>query len=55
MDVLTKINVEKGIDFDNYSDEDISLMINHINNVKRKSLDNQAPYELLTKKIGEKI
>ena len=45
--------VEKGIDFDNYSDEDIALMINHINNVKRKSLDNQTPYELLTKKIGE--
>lgn len=45
--------IEKGIDFDNYSDEDISLMINHINNVKRKSLNNQTPYELLTKKIEE--
>ena len=45
--------IEKGIDFDNYSDEDIALMINHINNVKRKSLDNQTPYELLTRKIGE--
>lgn len=45
--------IEKGIDFDNYSDEDILLMINHINNVKRKSLDNQTPYELLSKKIGE--
>ena len=28
-------------------------MLNHINNVKRKSLNNQTPYELLTKKIGE--
>ena len=28
-------------------------MINHLNNVKRKSLDNQTPYELLSKKIGE--
>ena len=45
--------IEKGIDFDNYSDEDIMLMINHINNVKRKSLNNQTPYELLVKKIGE--
>ena len=45
--------IEKGIDFDNYSDEDISLMINNINNVKRKALNNQTPYELLTKKIGE--
>ena len=45
--------IEKGIDFDNYSDEDIALMINHINNVKRKSLDNQTSYELLTRKIGE--
>lgn len=45
--------IEKGIDFDNYSDEDIMLMINHINNVKRKALNNQTPYELLIKKIGE--
>lgn len=45
--------IEKGIDFDNYSDEDILLMINHINNVKRKLLNNQTPYELLSKKIGE--
>lgn len=45
--------IEKGIDFDNYSDEDIMLIINHINNVKRKSLNNQTPYELLVKKIGE--
>lgn len=45
--------IEKGIDIDNYSDEDIMLMINHINNVKRKSLNNQTPYELLSKKIGE--
>ena len=28
-------------------------MINHINNVKRKSLGNKTPYELLSKKIGE--
>ena len=45
--------VEKGIDFDNYNDEDIALMINHINNVKRESLNGNTPYELITKKIGE--
>lgn len=45
--------IEKGINFDNYSDEDILLMINHINNVKRKSLGNKTPYELLSKKIEE--
>ena len=45
--------IGKGINFDNYSDEDILLMINHINNVKRKSLGNKTPYELLSKKIGE--
>ena len=28
-------------------------MINHINNVKRKSLGNKTPYELLSKKIEE--
>ena len=45
--------IEKGIDFDNYSEEDIALMINHINNVKRKSLGDKTPYDLLMKKIGE--
>lgn len=45
--------IDKGIDIDNYSEEDIMLMINHINNVKRKSLNNQTPYELLCKKLGE--
>ena len=45
--------IDKGIDIDNYSEEDIILMINHINNVKRKSLNNQTPYELLCKKLGE--
>lgn len=45
--------IDKGIDIDNYSEEDIMLMINHINNVKRKSLNNQTPYELLCKRLGE--
>ena len=45
--------IDKGIDIDNYSEEDIMLMIDHINNVKRKSLNNQTPYELLCKKLGE--
>ena len=44
--------IQKGIDIDNYSDEQISLMINHINSTKRESLDAKSPYELLVDKIG---
>ena len=45
--------IPKGIDIDNYSDEQINLMINHINSTKRESLDAKSPYELLVAKIGE--
>ena len=30
-------------------------MMNHINNVKRKSLDYQTPYEVFNKKYGDEI
>ena len=45
--------IEQGIDLDNYTQEDIMIMINHINNTKRESLDAKTPYELLIEYIGE--
>ena len=44
--------IEKGIDFDNYNDEQIQLMMNHINNTKREKLDSNTPFSLLVNKIG---
>lgn len=35
----------KGTSFDNLTQEDIFLMMNHINSYKRKKLNNRTPYE----------
>ena len=45
----------KGITFDNLTKKNIIDMTNNINNVQRKSLDYQTPYQLFTKKYGEEI
>ena len=45
--------IDKGIDIDNYTEEEISLMMNHIANTRRESLNGKTPYELLIEKIGE--
>ena len=45
--------IEQGMDFDNYSDEDILLMMNHINNTKREKLNGKTPFELMEEKIGK--
>ena len=39
--------IPKGTSFDNYNQDDINLMINHINSVKRDSLSGCSPYELM--------
>ena len=39
--------IPKGNSFDNYNQDDIDLMINHINSVKRDSLSGCSPYELM--------
>ena len=44
--------IEQGVDFDNYSDEDILTMMNHINNTKRKKLNGESPFSLMTEKFG---
>lgn len=37
--------LSKGTSFDNLAQEDIFLMMNHINSYKRKKLNNRTPYE----------
>ena len=39
--------IPKGISFDTYSQDDINLMLNHINSVKRDSLNGDNPYTLM--------
>lgn len=45
--------IKQGTDFDKYSDEDILLMMNHINNTKREKLNGKTPFELMEEKIGK--
>lgn len=44
--------IEQGTDFDFYSQEDILLMMNHINNTKREKLNGNTPFNLLVEKFG---
>ena len=39
--------IPRGKSLDPYTDDDITLLMNHINSVKRPSLGNKAPYELI--------
>ncbi len=45
--------IEQGTDLDKYSDNDILLMMNHINNTKREKLNGRTPFELMEEKIGK--
>ena len=38
--------IPKGRSFSKYSQSDMSLLVNHINSVRRAKLDNRCPYEL---------
>jgi len=44
--------IEQGINLDNYTNEDINLMMNHINNTKRKKLNGNTPFNLMVNKYG---
>lgn len=39
--------IPKGIPLDDFTQEDISLMMSHINSYTRKSLGNKSPYETI--------
>ena len=45
----------KGSSFDEYTQEDISTMMNHINSYSRLSLGNKSPYEMMEFLYGERI
>lgn len=45
----------KGSSFDNLTQSDVNLMMNHINSYKRKKLKNRSPYETFSFYHGEAI
>lgn len=45
----------KKTSFDNLTQEDVDLMMSHINSYKRKKLGNQSPYELFSSFYGEDL
>jgi transposase, IS30 family len=47
--------IPKGQTLDNYTQENINLMMNHINSYGRKNLGNKSPYEVFALLYGEDI
>lgn len=47
--------ISKGTSFDNLDQDDINLMLNHINSVKRDSLDGDNPYTLIHEFLPKKF
>ena len=47
--------IPKSISFDNLTKKNITDMMNNINNVQRKTLDYQTPYQLFKKEYGNNI
>lgn len=47
--------IPKGITFDTLNKKNVNDIMNNINNVQRKSLDYQTPYQLFTQKYGKDI
>lgn len=45
----------KGASFDQLTQDDIDLMMNHINSYKRKKLNNRSPYETFSFYHGEEV
>lgn len=47
--------IPKGVDFGKYTQEQIDLMMSHINSYARKSLGNKTPYEVFAFQYGEDL
>ena len=45
----------KGTSFDNLTQTDVNLMMNHINSYKRKKLNDRSPYETFSFHYGEEV
>ncbi|MBO4782787.1 MAG: IS30 family transposase [Lachnospiraceae bacterium] len=46
--------IPKGTDLEPYTQEDINLMMDHINSYRRESIGNRAPYEMFSFLYGQK-
>lgn len=47
--------IPKGTDIGKYTQQDIDLMMSHINSYARKSLGNKSPYEVFAFQYGEEL
>ncbi len=47
--------IPKGVDLGKYSQDDITLMMNHINSYSRESLGNKCPYDVFRFFYGDKL
>ena len=47
--------IPKGMDFSNYTQEDINLMMSHFNSYSRAKLGNKSPYDIFAFQYGKKI
>lgn len=47
--------IEKGKSFDDYTQDDINIMLNHINSVKREFLKGENPYTLMKEFLPQEI
>ena len=47
--------IPKGASMDDLTQEDIFLMMNHINSYKRKKLNDRSPYETFSFYYGEEV
>ena len=47
--------IPKGVDFSNYTQEDINLMMSHINSYSRAKFGNKSPYDIFAFQYGKKI
>ncbi len=47
--------IPKGVDIGQYTQEQIDLMMSHINSYTRKKLGNKSPYDVFAHQYGEKI
>lgn len=47
--------IPKGVDFSLYSQDDISLMMDHINSYSRKSIGYKCPYEMFAFLYGQEV
>ena len=45
----------KGTDFSDYTQDDINLMMNHINSYTREGLGDKSPYEMFAFLYGQDI